>query len=591
LVLGAVAGFAVAPLITTGRAAASTSGATLAGRDPLITAMHVHASWSEGNGSWEAQYAQASALGVDLLYLTDHDFRARAYNYLTSLAGVTMVTSRIGSLAQSTATNTKGTIRLLAESASTSTASVVSTVQDKPVANNRLRTSIAGHRLTLGFSAVRLDPGATFEVRVQLSVHPAFGTRPTGQFELRYQFGATDQNRYVDASGLIGYVTAPTPGAGTTVTVDLTADTDALWPDMLAIDNAIRNLSLAALSPASGTVADVSVTVKFQRSSNGEASLLALQQTVMDTYNPRYPAMAVWPSVEISRLDPHMIPFGVPQFWPDQKAITPTTVSTWYPQMVSDVRTGGGVVSWNHPFGANGGPLLPQAQQDAKRRSVFAAMLANDRYGADVLEVGYQVRGQVNLQGHLALWDTFSRYGVFLTGTGANDDHDGLNWSSLNNGFMTGLWAPSVEQPDVVAALLSGQAYTYHAGRWPGGASLDLVADASIPMGSVVVDGKTSHTLTIQASAMPTGSKLDVVIGPVDYTGSDPGTATLKTFTAASVGSAGLASLVVDTATSCFVRTQVRNSGGQIIGIGNPIWFLTAPPPTGIPPERDTVPS
>ena len=41
--------------------AAPVSAAGLAGTDPLVAAMHVHASYSENEGSWEEQYAKAHA--------------------------------------------------------------------------------------------------------------------------------------------------------------------------------------------------------------------------------------------------------------------------------------------------------------------------------------------------------------------------------------------------------------------------------------------------------------------------------------------------------------------------------------------------
>ena len=52
--------------------------------------------------------------------------------------------------------------------------------------------------------------------------------------------------------------------------------------------------------------------------------------------------MAVWPSVEIRRLNPHLIPYGVPQFIPDQSLITPTTVVSYYAQMVTSGYAKGG---------------------------------------------------------------------------------------------------------------------------------------------------------------------------------------------------------------------------------------------------------
>lgn len=102
----AVAPFVVAPFVSTGGAAAASSGQTLTGLVPVNAAMHVHGAWSEGTGSWEAQFAQAAAVGIDLLHMTDHDFRARAYNYMTSLKGVPMVTSVQGSLGQHASTLT-----------------------------------------------------------------------------------------------------------------------------------------------------------------------------------------------------------------------------------------------------------------------------------------------------------------------------------------------------------------------------------------------------------------------------------------------------------------------------------------------------
>lgn len=41
-------------------------------------------------------------------------------------------------------------------------------------------------------------------------------------------------------------------------------------------------------------------------------------------------------------------------------------------------------------------------------------MNAVHAFGADILEVGYAIRGQVDAAAHIALWDTFSRNGTFL---------------------------------------------------------------------------------------------------------------------------------------------------------------------------------
>src|SRR5581483_4940249 len=232
---GAVALAAATTPVWMPRSAWGASPRTLTGLNPVRNAMHVHAVWSEGPGSWESQFAQASAIGTDVLWLTDHDFRALAYKYITSLSGVAMVASHTGTLVQNTTTNNAGTVRVLAESASTTVpASVSSAVPVHPTAFNFMRTSIAGQMLTVKFPACRIDAGAMYEVVLQLSNHPAHGTRTAGQFEVHYRFGNFTAGRFVDSSGIVGVVTAPTPAPGASVTLDPTSDVAALWPDMLA---------------------------------------------------------------------------------------------------------------------------------------------------------------------------------------------------------------------------------------------------------------------------------------------------------------------------------------------------------------------
>jgi hypothetical protein len=562
------------------------SRTSLTGANPIRNAMHVHGSWSEQAGSWESQFAQAASVGTDVLWMTDHDFRALAYKYMPSLNGIAMDTSQTGSLAQHTTTNNAGVVRVLAESSSSSTpASVSSSVQVSPYALNQLRTAIVGQQLTLAFPACRIDTGGMYEAVIALSNHPAYGTRPAGQFTLRYRFGNFAKARFVDSSGVTGIVTNPTPANAAQFTFDLTSDVAALWPDMLAMDNTFGMLTLTATSPAKGKVVDVSITAGFARSQNTSDALIANQKTIVSTYGPRYPAMTVYPTVEISRIDPHVNPFGVPQFWPAQSGITSKNHDSAYNAITASVHSQGGLVSWNHAFGAGTGPLLSTADQATKRRQVYASMIADKRLGTDILEVGYTLRGMVNTQTHLDLWDTFSRQAIFITGNGANDDHSGLHWATLNNGFATGIWAASPKQSDLVAALASGRAYTYLVSKFANG-QLDLLVDNTVPMGKVSVSSATSRTLAIFAANLGKTAHVDVVQGPVDYTGTDPGTSVIASIAASKFGGSGTVSLPVNTSSSSFVRVQVRTASGAISGASNPIWLLRSPPPSGIPAAR-----
>ncbi len=561
-------------------------GASLAGTVPQRLAMHVHGSWSEGLASWHAQFAQAAANAVDVLYLTDHDGRATAYRYLPSLSGVTWVRSTTGSLARQASTTSGGGFRLLAESgSSTSAATVTLALQGKPLAFNRLRTSIAGHSLRHSVSSSSLTGGATYEVIVSLSYRPATGGRPAGNYELRYRFGSAGSGRFTENNGLRGVVTLPVQASGTMVTLRPDVDVAAIWPDMVAMDNGFYGLAFSARSPARGAVADISVSsVQIVRSQSDPASVAANQQQLIASYSARFPTVTARATTEVSRHLPDMNPFGVPQFFSDYALDTASNHDAFYRDIVRDVQVQGGVFSWNHPFGYNGGPLLGSAERITKRRDVYRKLAAVDVYGADILEVGYSVRGNVDAATHLALWDTFSRNGRFLTGNGTSDDHGGKSWKGLGNGFLTATWGASKADQDVVAALRSGRTFLYHCGRWPN-AELDLLVD-DVPMGMASVSSVGSRTLTVYAGTLPTGGRVEIVQGPADWSGAvDPDVSVVRQLNASAFVD-GRATVNLDTTESSFVRATVRRSDGTIVGAGNPVWLLRSAPPGGIPAPR-----
>jgi hypothetical protein len=566
------------------RAGVGAAG-SLTGGAPVRVAMHVHGSWSEGAGSWDAQFQQATAGGLDVLYLTDHDFRAMAVGYATSLSGVPWIISSTGAFARKATTVSGGSIRLLAESSSaTVPAAVTMQANETTFARNKLRTSIAGTTITQRITSAVLTSGARYEMVVPLSYHPATGGRVAGQYKLVYRFGAAP-GRWKEGNGLTGVVGAPTPATGSSQVLNPAKDVAAIWPDLVAIDNCFYGLSFVARSPKRTAVADVRVaSVTFTRIQNSAASVIANQAAIVSAYRSRYPAVTAYPQTEISKYLPDMNTFGMPQWLPDYSTF-PAVHDTLYEQLVDRVHALGGIISYNHPFGYNMGPLLSAADQAAKRRQLFASMNAVHAFGVDLLEVGYAMRGQVDAASHIALWDTFSRNGTFLTGNGVTDDHTGQGWKSIRNGFFTGIWAASPSDPGLAAALRAGRAFTAHLGRYPGG-ELDMLVDGTVKMGAVSVSTKTSRQLAIHAANVPAGATVQLITGPVDYAGqADPGTTVLRSF-AASAFAGGVVSVSVSTSSSRFYRVQVRSSTSEIIGTGNPVWLLRQAPPSGIPASR-----
>ena len=582
--LGAVGAGVLLPAAVRVPAAAAAPGALSgfgAGR-ALRAAMHVHGSWSEGTGSWQAQFQQAAAGGYDLLYLTDHDIRMLARGYLTSLSGVALAGSSTGTFAQKAATASGGGLRLLAESASATAAAAATLTLPEAMAKSALRTSISGFTIRQTVTRATLSGGATYEITVPLSYHPATGGRPAGQYTIVYRFGSTAGR---SVQGLTGTVSAPAPAAGAVLTLSPETDAAALWPDLLAIDNGAAGLSFTARSPHRGAVADVTIgSTTFARARSTAAAVIADQARVVAAYQPQHPGLTARASTEVSISHPHANPFGLPQWLPDYGSL-PTAHDAQYRAIVDQVHAGGGVISWNHPFGDDNPPLLAPAARDTKRRQVFADMLAVDLFGMDVVEVGYNSRGGVDAATHLALWDTFSRAGRFLTGNGTSDDHSGKGWKNLNNGYATGLWAASTSDAAVSTALSTGRAFAVHAGRWPGG-EIDLLVDGTVPMGGVSVGGAGTRQLAIAATALPAGSSVQVVSGPVDYTGAvDPGTTVVSTLTAAAFAH-GPVTMPVSASASRFYRAQVVSSAGVLLGSGNPVWLLRESPPVPVPPGR-----
>lgn len=567
----------------------ASAASTLAGRAPFVAGMHVHACYSEGTASWEQQYSAAKNAGANVLWQTDHDFRAVAQNYMTKLSGV-FVPSTTGSAAQHAATfSAQGPIRVMVQSGTSSPATQTLAMQDNPNAFNFFRTGVDGQTLTHVFGSSRLDSGATYEVVLTLSVHPAQGGRPTGQYSLRYRFQpAVTARRFTEGSGLVGVVLAPMPANGTTVTLNPVADISAIWPSMMAIDNSTYGLAFVVTSPRSGVVADVNLQqVVVNRVRHDSAGILAAQHQFASTYSPRYGVTGIV-SEEVS-MGPNEIPhwnrFGSEPEMAVKPGVTTTNWPSYYGGYMSRAHSTGALVSWNHPYGFQAGPTLSAADQTTKRRQTFATLQANDLLGADILEVGYTVRGFMPMSQHLALWDTFSRQARWLTGNGVSDDHSGKAWQSLNNGHLTGIWAASSSLTDLTAALASGRAYVYHPGR-TFGLQLDTLVDGTVPMGKASVSTKTSRTVAIQLAHLPAGCTVQLVRGPVDFTGQDPGTTVVNSWTSSSFpGGAGTVTASVNTSSSCFLRVQVLRNGA-LSASGNPTWLLRSAPPGGIPVAR-----
>jgi hypothetical protein len=192
----------------------------------------------------------------------------------------------------------------------------------------------------------------------------------------------------------------------------------------------------------------------------------------------------------------------------------------------------------------------------------------------------------VNLANHVALWDIMSRNAVFLTGNGTSDDHFGQNWFGILNNWVTSTWAASTSEADLLASLAAGRAWCGALSNYRG--TLDLLADSTCPMGSVSVSTVNSRQLVATATQIPAGGSLQVLRGTVDHAGTAHLAANARVIASYGAGDVGGGSVTtsIDTSQPCFARTQVRDAGGRVIGLSNPVWLLRRMPPRGIPKAR-----
>jgi len=582
-------------------------------------AMHVHSSFSEQSGSMDSQLFQAATNAVDVLWWTDHDARMDGINYrktvhFTSLTkekggpgeGGAWIWTRaesgplaaksVGGIVHSPASPNDpvagGSMHLSAKSRSTATAKIGYYANSHPAGWN-YRDNLTGQSLTID---VRLTSGWTegyLELLIASSYHEGAGGHPAGDYSLSYRFVPAGEPAGRVTHGVNGVITIPVREGDkwSTVTITPSEDIAALWPAVDHRDFALWELTLSAASHGE-QVGGYFDYLRFRRTLSGGA-FLAQQVEMEAALAPRYPTVVQQQGLEVSRQLPHVNWFGGKVALPDygntsSAGYTDFLRNTGIPQM----HAAGGLVSYNHPFGYGGGPVLPESQQDTLLRHVARSLLPTSSrraaLGVDLLEVGYTLRAGVDLAHHVALWDVMSRNAVFLTGNGTNDDHMGQNWLGIKNNWFTSAWAASTAQGDLLAALAAGRSWCAALSEYRG--SLDMLVDGSCPMGSVSVSGVGSRELVVSGQGIPAGGSVQVLQGAVDYAGkADPiaNTRLVGTYSAAELsGGGGAVTQSIDTTKSSFVRTQVLGPFGATVAVSNPVWLLQSPPPGGIPAGR-----
>lgn len=150
------------------------------------------------------------------------------------------------------------------------------------------------------------------------------------------------------------------------------------------------------------------------------------------------------------------------------------------PSFVDAVHASGGIVSIAHPFGTQVTlPTGTAAEREHGVASLGAFLVSHRAWGADLIEVGYPVRGGYYLSDHLHLLDYLLANGVRICGVATTDSHGGYELENPQLGtedesnFVT--WIGDADRSTAPAGLIAslrgcddsfGDPFFVHGGMW-----------------------------------------------------------------------------------------------------------------------------
>ncbi|MGB3187480.1 MAG: hypothetical protein WBG36_14215 [Ornithinimicrobium sp.] len=547
-----------------------------------------------------AQLTEASRLKVDIVAWTDHDWRMQAVGYWNEVSFGSATDDKDGRQWRWTVEDreqaaqgrhTFGTCPDIAgQEAATDCLYLVCDPREDARGEYRLiahadrqayRTSLHGQRLEVDVFPEQISDNAALTFDVLTSYRPATNGRPAGRYRLSYRIGGEGRVDSPEVRGGVGIITVDAPaGEWTRVAFEPATDLTALWPDIDGRDASSFELSVAAVVTKSDVAAGYFRSLTIDRVDvEGDEPVLT-QAALMELYRGEFPAITQISGTEISLDSPHLGALSDSLSIP----VTPGNSAA----IVEGVKDGGGIVSYNHPFGSGKEKLT--ATDREKLVSETAARLVDERaLGCNMIEAGYRSRGGGDLEDHQTLWDSCSRAGVFLTGVGTNDNHTGADWDQPANNFVTWIWAPDPTPAAIIASLASGHVFFGDPNLFAG--TLDLRTPSGGRMGQVIVADDPGSVLSVLATGLPEGANVEVVKLAMLAAGDTEALVPReqdyeRTLLAPSDFSSNVAEIPLESGTTGFYRAVVVDAYDQTIALSNPIWLLDKEPTSGIPSAR-----
>lgn len=587
----------------------SKSIAPPSGLFPSVHALHIHSSFDEGVATMTGQLQEAKRAGVDFVHFTTHDNRAAVptgryrewvncsspaepkqggRDWLWSSLGVPNSNSiaRFDTLPGAI----RNAMHLKAHSNSGSAEQLVGFRANTDAKTNyEQRGNIGGRTFQPRFLIKGTSGQAWMELRLKLSFQS--DGKP---LYLRYRFGPTLQSTERPNSHEVIIYRQMQPGKVRAPLITPENDVRNYFPNAVARDNSVIDLYMQAVARNGGYIDGYFTGMTMKRNIKGQAALNTAKSTLAEV-NDRYGNGVLGrDAIEFSNrwhINGYNGEPGVSIPLLNEGA----TYS--YEDVVQHVHANQGFTSYNHPFGVqdpNSG--MDSDAQQMNRVMAKAKELINEKvYNSDSIEVGYFVRGKVDLEHHLKLGEILVANGYFATWTGVSDNHTGKpnSWTQGNgNNFATQLWVSGNQENDHKYAVQQGRAAVTMLGKYDGniwvGLDNTFMGDASVKAGA------GSRQIKISVSSMPSGGKLEVVKGKIAYLNpgqiTQPNASVISTFSAAQMSTGSKVYNVNTAGGSSFFYLRVLDSSGAIVAFTNPVMHLTSEPPDrGLVSERRIV--
>lgn len=556
---------------------------------PVSMAMHVHSCFSEGGSyasggggaSMMAQLDQARQNGIDVVWWTDHDWRMEAYGYYQNIAfdgtdedgGLLWVVQNEGTVSGASHAfaddphSPAEPGNALRVTATGPTADWGASYLFGKAGNSFYSTNLSDTTLRIDVLAEQVGRDAELVVQVETSYRPATGGRPAGVYVLEYRLGATTA-RAMDGP-LTGVVTTAAGSGWQTLTMRLLQDVRAFWPDLVAEDSGLARLRFGVRARNGATGQGVFDHLCIDRTRDPLRWPVRTQGALMRGLGRDYPEVIQYQSAEVSmvrHLNVFMERFELYPYPPTGKAPTLDNSVAGTEAVVQWYHRRGALVQYNHP---------PTSTTE---------LVQTRALGTDLIEIGNADGDFTVIRDRTTLYDVAARNAIFLTATSQIDDHAGRDWLGKSHLYLTSVWARSKRLPDLIAALACGQAWWYHQRLWPT-ALLDLTVGRRRVMGRVIQSHAPALTVGVIAEPLPPDATVHVVVGVCDRTGATTPQVVTHAYPAGDFANGPLP-FQLDRNDGQYLRTEVYDSTGVLLGFSNPVWLLPIDVDVDIPHPR-----